>query len=54
MEVADGIAQALSRAWSPGIIRLSDAALNLSPGLIFATEHGIPAAIIGMVSCLQD
>ena len=36
-----------------GVTRLADAALNLSPGLTFATEHGIPAAIIGLVSCLQ-
>ena len=37
-----------------GITRQADMALNVSPGLIFATEHGIPAAITGIVSCLQE
>ena len=37
-----------------GIFRFADVVVNLSPGLTYATEHGIPAAIVGLVSCVQD
>lgn len=36
-----------------GIHRFADVILNLAPGMTFATEHGIPAALTGLVSCVQ-
>ena len=37
-----------------GINRFADLIVDFCPGLTYATEHGIPAAMIGLVSCFQD
>lgn len=36
-----------------GLYRFADVVLNLAPGITFATEHGIPAAVTGLISCVQ-
>ncbi len=36
-----------------GIFRFADVVVNLCPGLTYATEHGIPAAIVGIAACIQ-
>ena len=36
-----------------GLYRFADVILNLAPGITFATEHGIPAAVTGLISCVQ-
>ena len=37
-----------------GIFRFADVVVDLCPGLTYATEHGIPAAIVGIASCMQE
>jgi tRNA acetyltransferase TAN1 len=37
-----------------GLNRFADLVVNLCPGLTYATEHGIPAAMVGLVSCFHE
>ena len=36
-----------------GLFRFAGVVVDLCPGLTYATEHGIPAAMVGIVSCVQ-
>lgn len=36
-----------------GIYRFADVVVDLAPGITFATEHSIPAAVTGLISCVQ-
>lgn len=36
-----------------GIFRFADVVVDLCPGLTYATEHGIPAAIVAITACIQ-
>ena len=36
-----------------GLHRFADLIIDLTPGMTFATEHGIPAAVTGLISCVQ-
>ena len=36
-----------------GIFRFADVVMDLCPGLTYATEHGIPGAMVGIASCVQ-
>ncbi len=36
-----------------GLYRFADVVINLAPGTTFATEHSIPAAVTGLISCVQ-
>ena len=36
-----------------GVFRDANLLVNLAPGLTFATEHGIPAAVAGIMACLD-
>ncbi|NKB70462.1 MAG: hypothetical protein GKR89_25615 [Candidatus Latescibacteria bacterium] len=37
-----------------GVSRYADAVVNLFPGQTYATENGIPAALVGMAACLDS
>jgi len=37
-----------------GLFRFADVVVDLCPGLTYATEHGIPGAMVGIASCVQD
>jgi tRNA acetyltransferase TAN1 len=37
-----------------GLNRFADLVVNLCPGLTYATEHGIPAVMVGLVSCFHE
>jgi len=36
-----------------GLFRFADVVINLAPGMTFATEHSIPAALTGLIACVQ-
>ena len=36
-----------------GLFRFADVIVNLAPGMTFATEHGIPSAVTGLIACVQ-